>query len=110
MPEPSSRSLGPGRFAPRMRRWPTATVLAGRTGSAMTREMAKLFLLVGQRQKKNSGPVPTFFQSHPDPKSRHDAIMKLYAERQQAAPNNALYVGKENLRQRFARSRRKFPE
>ncbi|MGA2259110.1 MAG: M48 family metallopeptidase [Thermoguttaceae bacterium] len=74
------------------------------------REMAKLFLMVGQRQKNQHVPMPTFFQSHPDPKSRHDAVMKLYAERQQAAPNNALYVGKENLRLRVARSHRKFAE
>ncbi len=74
------------------------------------REMAKLFLLVGKQQKKQGGPVPTFFQSHPEPQSRHDAVMKVYEERQQAAPNNALYVGKENLRLRVARSHRKFAE
>ncbi len=74
------------------------------------REMAKLFLLVGQRQKNQRVPMPTFFQSHPEPKSRHDAVMKLYAERQQAAPNNALYVGKQNLRLRVARSHHKFAE
>jgi len=74
------------------------------------REMAKLFLLVGQRQKNQRIPMPAFFQSHPDQKSRHDAIMKQYAELEQAAPNNALYVGKENLRVRTARSKRKFAE
>ena len=74
------------------------------------REMAKLFLQVGQKQKNQRGQVPTFFQSHPDPQSRHDAVMKVYEERQKAAPNNALYVGKENLRLRVARSRREIAE
>ena len=40
------------------------------------REMAKLFLLVGKQQKKQGGPVPTFFQSHPEPQSRHDAVIE----------------------------------
>jgi predicted Zn-dependent protease len=74
------------------------------------REMAKLFLLVGQRQKNRQVPLPAFLQSHPDAKSRHDAVMKLYAQRQQAAPNNVPYVGKENLRLRVARSHRRFAE
>lgn len=74
------------------------------------REMANLFLLVGQRQGNKRIPLPEYFRSHPDPKSRHDAIMKFFAESQQAVPNNALYVGKENLRLRTARSQKEFAE
>jgi beta-barrel assembly-enhancing protease len=74
------------------------------------REMAKLFLQVGQRRKNQGFVVPALLQSHPDAKSRHDAVMKVYAERQKAAPNLALYVGKENLRLRVARSHRKFAD
>jgi predicted Zn-dependent protease len=73
------------------------------------REMAKLFRALGQRQK-NRLPLPDFLQSHPAPENRYEAIMKLYDDLQQAAPKDRLYLGKENLRRRLAKSRRMFPE
>jgi predicted Zn-dependent protease len=72
------------------------------------REMAKLFLALGERQKNRQFPLPTFLQSHPDPQSRHQAIMKLYGEWQEAHPNEQLDVGRENLQRRIARSHQRF--
>jgi hypothetical protein len=54
--------------------------------------------------------MPAFLRSHPDSKSRYQAIMKFYDELEEANPNDRLYVGKENLRRRIARSHRKFAE
>jgi predicted Zn-dependent protease len=78
------------------------------------REMAKLFLTLGERQSSFENNMqlfmPAFLRSHPDSKSRYQAIMKFYDELEEANPNDRLYVGKENLRRRIARSHRKFAE
>ncbi len=78
------------------------------------REMAKLFLTLGEQRSSLQNNVqllmPPFLRSHPDSKSRCQAIMKFYDELQQADPNDRPYVGKENLRRRVARSHRRFDE
>ena len=71
------------------------------------RELAKLF-----ERLRGDGPagiaLPPFLQSHPDPASRRKAVLDAYEELQRQRPADRLYVGKENLRRRVARSRREF--
>jgi predicted Zn-dependent protease len=74
------------------------------------REMAKLFLMVAARQKAPQPAPCAFLRSHPDAESRHKAIVKVYNDQQQADPKTHLYVGKENLRVRIAKSKHEFPE
>jgi predicted Zn-dependent protease len=72
------------------------------------REIAAMFRRLGARAKHRRVPMPWFLQSHPAPEDRSEAVTALYEELQQDQPNEALYVGRENLRTRTARSRREF--
>jgi len=64
-----------------------------------------------RRQKK--GPpilLPAFLQSHPSPESRSKDVLNLYEELTRGGDDVKLYVGKENLRRRIARSRQEYRE
>lgn len=74
------------------------------------REMARLFLQLQGRQGGGPMPVASFLRSHAAPGDRHRAIMKLYEELERQTPKQKLYVGRENLRRRIARSRQEFAE
>lgn len=74
------------------------------------RETARMFLKLGQRQLIPGDFIPSFLRSHPAPEGRHKAIMELYRELQEAEPKEKLYIGRENLRRRVARVRRRFDE
>ena len=74
------------------------------------RELAALFLRARDRAKGPRLALPWFLQSHPPPEERHQAVMAVYQQLQQENPNAALYVGRENLRTRTARSRRRLEE
>jgi len=64
-----------------------------------------------RRQRKNPPiPLPAFLQSHPPPENRGKEVMSLYEELTRESAGAKLYVGKENLRRRIARSRKEFPE
>jgi predicted Zn-dependent protease len=77
------------------------------------REMGKLFLLFAQRFENQRQHLPEFMQSHPDPKSRYAANLKIYQQCEQSDPQDRLYIGKENLKRlkrRIPRSQREFAE
>lgn len=63
------------------------------------------------RQKKGPPiPLPAFLQSHFPPESRAKEVMKLYEELTRGDDSAKLYLGKEDLRRRIARSRRESAE
>jgi len=74
------------------------------------REFARLLADAEKRQTGLEGLLPPFLQSHPPPAERREAILKLYEQLQQQDPKEKLYVGRENLRRRIARSRKPFAE
>lgn len=69
------------------------------------REMAKLFQKKGKKGPSAEGmPWETFFRSHPYDQDRHQAILKQFARLQKDQPTSkALFVGRENLANRFSR-------
>ncbi|OHB69817.1 MAG: hypothetical protein A2V70_14790 [Planctomycetes bacterium RBG_13_63_9] len=71
------------------------------------REMGNLFLRLRDRNRLQGLPIPSFLQTHPAPEDRNAEIVKLYGELQHAEPSAKLYIGKENLRRRVARVRRR---
>lgn len=72
------------------------------------RELARLIRVMGQ--KRAAVPLPMFLQSHPDPDRRAKAVLELYDELQNRDPKDNLYLGKENLKRRVARSQKRFEE
>ena len=74
------------------------------------REMGRLFLQLEERPGAGPTALPSFLRSHAAPGDRHKAVMKLYEELQGQTPKEKLYVGKENLRRRIARSRQEFAQ
>lgn len=74
------------------------------------RELAALFLRARDRANRPRLALPWFLQSHPPLEERHQAVMAEYHQLQAEHPNAALYLGRENLRTRTARSRRKLDE
>jgi predicted Zn-dependent protease len=74
------------------------------------RELAAMFLRARDRANRPRLALPWFLQSHPPPEERHQAVMAVYHQLQEQNPNAALYLGRENLRTRTARSRRKLDE
>jgi len=71
-----------------------------------SRELAKLFVTLHERQQKKRGRMPSFLTSHPEALNRHDAVMKLYDELQRTEPSTDLALGTQNLQLRVARARR----
>lgn len=69
------------------------------------REMAKLFQKKGAKVPGAEGqPWATFFRSHPYDQERHQAILRQFADFQKQNPDSQpLFVGRENLIQRFSR-------
>jgi hypothetical protein len=48
-------------------------------------------------------PWANFFRSHPYNHERQQAVLKQYAQLQKSTPKKDLFVGKENLKNRFSR-------
>jgi predicted Zn-dependent protease len=71
-----------------------------------SRELARLFLTLHNRQKTNRTGMPWFLASHPEALRRRDAVMARYDELQQKEPRTNLALGTRNLELRVARSRR----
>lgn len=70
------------------------------------REMAKLLRKLDRQPPPAF--MPKFLRSHPAPLDRYRAVMQQTKQLQQSQPNSELYVGRENLRRRVARSRKRF--
>jgi predicted Zn-dependent protease len=70
------------------------------------REMIRVIVKIGELEKKRPLPLPSYFLSHPPAEQRRKTLEKLYHELQRTNPKEQLYVGKENLRRRTARSER----
>lgn len=70
-----------------------------------SREMAKLFQKKGANEPAMEGmPWATFFRSHPYNQERHQSILKQFAQLQKDQPSKEpLFVGSENLKNRFSR-------
>ncbi len=71
------------------------------------RELAKLFERLGGDEQGRVA-LPSFLQSHPAPANRRQVVIDAYDQLQLQRPAGRLYVGKENLRRRVARSRQEF--
>jgi Peptidase family M48 len=54
--------------------------------------------------------LPAFIRTHPLTAERRDNLRATYAQLQAAAPNEHLYLGRENLARRLPRSQREFAE
>ena len=69
------------------------------------REMGKLFQKKGGKSTTADGmPWANFFRSHPSNPDRYQAIQKQYAQWQKEHPKSEpLFIGRENLAQRFSR-------
>lgn len=68
------------------------------------REMATLFPKKGAKAPNAEGmPWANFFRSHPYNHERQQAVMKQYVQLQKANPQKDLFIGKENLQNRFSR-------
>jgi predicted Zn-dependent protease len=75
------------------------------------REMAKLFLVMHRRDAgKGADFMPAFLRTHPFHMDRFRAVNDLYDELQRATPQDHLYLGRENLERRIARSQEEFAE
>lgn len=77
------------------------------------RELAKLFLQLRERNRRSEqlrAVVPSFLLTHPLEKNRSIAVQARFAELQKDNPREYLYVGRENIKQRIARSQREFDE
>ena len=69
------------------------------------REMAKLFPKKGAKAPNAEGmPWATFFRSHPYNHERQQAVMKQYTQLQKETPKADLFIGQDNLKNRFSRS------
>jgi predicted Zn-dependent protease len=69
------------------------------------REMARLFQKKGNKPANAEGmPFASFFRSHPYNEERQQAILKQAAQLQKDKPSSTpLFIGKENLINRFSR-------
>ncbi len=68
------------------------------------REMAKLFPKKGAKAPNAEGmPWATFFRSHPYNHERQQAVMKQYTQLQKETPKTDLFIGQDNLKNRFSR-------
>lgn len=69
------------------------------------REMAKLFQKKGGKSPGAEGmPWTSFFRSHPYDQERHQAILKQVTQLQkEKPPTGPLFIGRENLINRFSR-------
>jgi predicted Zn-dependent protease len=68
------------------------------------REMTKLFQKKGAKAPNAEGmPWATFFRSHPYNQERQQATMKQYEALQKENPQADLFIGRENLANRFSR-------
>ncbi len=73
-------------------------------------EMAKLFLQWHARDGGGQLPLPSFFRTHPYHRDRYEAVRELSVQLNDAKPERALYVGKQNLLDRVPRSKKRYPE
>jgi len=72
------------------------------------REMVRVITKIGERETNQPLVMPSIFRSHPPADERRKAVLDLYEELQKGNPNEHLYIGKENIRRRIARSQREY--
>jgi predicted Zn-dependent protease len=73
------------------------------------REMLRVIAKIGQKEKNQPlSFLPSYFRTHPPAEERAKAVQELYDELQKTAPNEHLYIGKENLRRRVTRAEREY--
>jgi hypothetical protein len=66
--------------------------------------LVKLFSKKGAKAPNAEGmPWATFFRSHPYNHERQQAVMKQYAQLQKESPQTDLFIGQDNLKNRFSR-------
>ena len=73
------------------------------------RELAKLFQKkAGKNSVGEDMPWATFFRSHPHDRERQEAILKQFKQlHQKQPPKEPLFIGRENLENRFSRMQEK---
>ena len=72
------------------------------------REMIRVITKIGEKEKNQPIALPSYFRTHPPAEERSKAVQDLYEELQRTAPNERLYIGKENLRRRITRAEKEF--
>lgn len=75
-----------------------------------SREMAKLFLRLHERDKHGKEALPGFMRSHPFHIDRYQAILDRYDELQKSEPHGKLYIGRPNLAKKIAKAEKEFGE
>lgn len=75
-----------------------------------SREMAKLFLRLHERDKHGKEALPGFFRTHPFHIDRYQAILDRYDELQKSEPSDKLYIGRPNLAKKIAKGEKEFEE
>lgn len=75
-----------------------------------SREMAKLFLRLHERDKHGKEALPGFMRSHPFHIDRYQAILDRYEELQESEPHDKLYIGRPNLAKKIAKVEKEFEE
>jgi predicted Zn-dependent protease len=73
-------------------------------------EMAALFRRLDQRDQADQVRMPSFLRSHPYHAARDRAVQELASRLKEAKPDEKLYVGRKNIRQRITRRERQYPE
>lgn len=68
------------------------------------RELARLFVRLHERDRAKGEHVPSFFRTHPYSLDRSEAVLRQFEELSIAEPRDTLYIGRENLERRTARS------
>jgi beta-barrel assembly-enhancing protease len=74
------------------------------------REMARVLAKIAQREQNLPAMMPSMFRSHPPADERRQALSDEYEKLQKENPKVRLYVGKENLKRRVARSQQEFAQ
>jgi predicted Zn-dependent protease len=72
------------------------------------REMAKLFVRLHERDRGAKPNLPSFLRTHPYHLDRYRALTERYKQLQSDKPQDALYIGVENLVNRVPRSVKEF--
>ena len=73
-------------------------------------ELARLFQRLQQRDGAAPANVPSFLRSHPLPADRERAVHQQVDPLRAGSDGESAYRGRENLRRRIPRSRRRFAE
>jgi predicted Zn-dependent protease len=72
------------------------------------REMLRVIAKIGEVEKKQPIPLPSYFRTHPPAEERSEAVRELFDELEKETPKEHLYIGAENLRRRITREEKKY--